>query len=224
MSPGNRSAGVRQASTAAIHALGCSTANAAFQQIKSLEAEIERVRREFGNTDSLEQLRKTLLPALTDWPQMNLEERRKVIDSCVSRIFVATEGDANTRLTITWRDKTTESVGIAKKFPKGKAWLKEEVDLLLQVVQTTDQVTIAAAFPDRTWDGIREKLNGLGIKLGWRGHVIGYRETYNQAKSRLSILSTSNSTPNSQKLEPDCESRPEITSAKTARAPRPRSQ
>jgi DNA invertase Pin-like site-specific DNA recombinase len=162
-----------------------------YEQAKS---EIDRLTAEQAAEDteaqklsSLHKIRHDILPAIENWPQLTRDEKRVVLQTFIIRIEAEPVAGHGLKLTVQWADKSADGVVLPRQATHGDCWLPEEIEELKRVVRAgADQVQIAAAFPNRPWEQLRQKV---AAHVG-RGHPFGKQrirdnETYAQYAARL---------------------------------------
>ena len=146
------------------------------QMIKAVETRYEEARKEYDrlaneiNTmDSENQafeavytLRETYEPALANWDTIPHEEKRVLLHAFIDRIEATVAERYVVRLSICWRDGSSDNVVLGRQAAWGTKWTFDEAQLLLSLVdRNASQLDMAAAFPDRIWRVIGDKIKHL---------------------------------------------------------------
>lgn len=125
--------------------------------------------------------------ALKDWPKMNRQEKRLMLEALITRIEAEAGPPGILYLTIHWFDDSSDNCTLATRGDRrGRYWLPEEKELLAEMVKRgATPLEIAAAFPDRTWDAIGRRLMNFGATYlefprPYKGHL-----TYEQYREGL---------------------------------------
>lgn len=158
------------------------------QQLVASSALMDRVQ-------ALEQLRETIEPTVEHWDSLERETKLIALHTFISRINARAINDNATELTVHWIEGTTTSVILPKQMKTGwRSWLDEETEQLLTLVRAdASQVEIAAAFPHRTWQMIRDKIaSELGKGVNVRSpRPMREKETYDDFCARVQKTPTS---------------------------------
>jgi hypothetical protein len=109
--------------------------------------------------DSLIALAKQAQYILASWDELDIDTKRNVAQSFISRIVITTIGKHKPVIAeILWKDNTSDTVHIAYRLDESITWFSEEVETLTRFInEGADQVTIAASLPNRNWHAIRLK-------------------------------------------------------------------
>jgi DNA invertase Pin-like site-specific DNA recombinase len=157
------------------------------ERYEDAEAEHERLSRELraladeeGRLAEIECLRLSVGPVLENWPKMSRDEKRVVLHAFVERIEAEARPGHALKLTVRWRDDTSDDVLLPRQATTGTHWLPEETAALLALVRKgAEELEIASAFPDRKWSQINNKVyRETGSGLSFKPKLIGYSETY----------------------------------------------
>lgn len=139
--------------------------------------------------DSLMALAKQAQNILASWNELDIDIKRNVAQSFISRIVITTIGKHKPVIAeILWKDNTSDTVHIAYRLDGSITWFTEEVETLTHLIdEKADQVTIAAALPERNWRAIRLKAYEI---VGKRSFQISPKpiredETYPQYVERI---------------------------------------
>ncbi|MBA3869513.1 MAG: recombinase family protein [Anaerolineae bacterium] len=126
---------------------------------KRLTDDVHSATAEMTRLESLASLREMCNPALASWDDMPREDKVVVIQSFMEQVKVTPlEGQAIC-LQIEWRDGSTDEVSLARQGTTYLQWLKTQEEHLFHLVDDgASQLEIAASFPNRTWDAIRQKV------------------------------------------------------------------
>jgi hypothetical protein len=131
-----------------------------FDQEKTrLERKLADIDRRAQEQDALIALAKQVRRVLETWDEMDVETKQNVAQSFISRIVVTTIGKHKPIVVeILWKDNTSDCIHIAYRVDESIIWYSDEVERLTQLIdEQADQVTIAAALPNRNWHAIRLK-------------------------------------------------------------------
>lgn len=163
---------------------------------KRLMAELAALDDENARIKALEKLKDDLDPAGEGWPNFSRQKKRVIAQRVISRIEVEPTDKGGTLLIVHWNDIEATVVELRQKVGNGKQWRPEEHAELLKLVGAS-QIEIAAHFPDRTWQSIRQqirKLNGTSVLEGPRPRPAMHEdETYDQYVMRVSSTSVRHS-------------------------------
>lgn len=126
---------------------------------KRLTDDVYSATAEMARIEALASLREMCTPALNSWGEMAREDKIVVIQSFIDKVMVTPlEGQA-IRMCVHWRDGSSDEVSLARQGTTYTQFLKTEVKRLLELVdEGASQVEICAVFPNRTWDGLRQKV------------------------------------------------------------------
>lgn len=129
------------------------------QERKRLADDVHSATAEMARLEALSSLREMCTPALSSWDDMPREDKLVVVQSFIDRVMVEPlEGQA-IRMMVEWRDGSTDEVSLARQGTSYLQWLKTHESRLFDLVdEGASQLEIAAAFPERTWDAIRQKV------------------------------------------------------------------
>jgi hypothetical protein len=135
---------------------------AARNEHERLTRELTETGQEIAQLNALADLQGKCGPALENWPNLSADEQRSILHAFIDRIeVVPLEGQA-LRVILYWRDGTLEEAILARKGTTYTTWHKqEEITLQMLIHQGASQVEIAATFPYRTWEMIRQKYSSL---------------------------------------------------------------
>jgi DNA invertase Pin-like site-specific DNA recombinase len=165
---------------------------AAEKRYADAQLEVERLRRELARqeteTDQVQQIR-MLRESCTDifqsWPNLSCDEQRQVLNTFVNRVEVTPVLPNGLDLLIQWKDGSASSVSIVGKAGPHLSWTQEENQRLITLMDSgADQLTIAAAFPDRTWTALYihylKLVKPEARKRARHYHIMDDYETYNE--------------------------------------------
>lgn len=109
--------------------------------------------------DSLMEMAKQVQHILASWNDLDIDTKRSVAQSFISRIVITTTGKHKPVIAeIIWKDNTSDTVHIAYRLDASITWFAEEVETLTRFIdEGADQITIAASLPNRNWHAIRLK-------------------------------------------------------------------
>jgi DNA invertase Pin-like site-specific DNA recombinase len=145
-----------------------------FEQAKSehdrLSAEIARTDNEEQILEHLHALRKSCGPALERWDHLTRTEMRSIMRSFIERIEAEPFGNFELRLTVVWRDGSTDVIEMGPSVsPLYPRWTQQDIDQLAQLVNNgASQLEIAKTFPDKKWKYIRSRI----LKIV--GHTVSF--------------------------------------------------
>jgi hypothetical protein len=124
-----------------------------------LESKLANLAAREKQQDSLMELAKQVQYILASWDELDIDTKRNVAQSFISRIVITTIGKHKPVIAeILWKDNTSDTVHIAYRLDESITWFAEEVETLTALIdEQADQVTIAAALPNRNWHAIRLK-------------------------------------------------------------------
>jgi DNA invertase Pin-like site-specific DNA recombinase len=154
---------------------------AAQEEHARLKEELSSQGREKRELAALGKLRDTCGPALENWDNLTRNEKREVAAVFIDRVEATPVEEHGLQLVVYWRDATSSEIVLPRQASTGVQWLPSEVARLLEMHdERATQVDIAAAFPHRTWDMIRNKLYSLIGAEGYHFEVTPIRghETY----------------------------------------------
>jgi hypothetical protein len=69
-----------------------------------------------------------------------------------------------------------ETLYIRRKFGKFHTWTEEENEFLRKLYPNGDKAMLLSSMPHRTWSGIRNQCNNLGVKRVYRREYVGIDE------------------------------------------------
>lgn len=136
------------------------------REYNNLTIEKERLERKLADLDSRESQQSSLIEfakqaqhILASWDELDIDTKRTVAQSFISRIMITTTGKHKPVIAeILWKDNTSDTVHIAYRLDESTSWFAEEVETLTNLIEEqAEQVTIASALPNRNWHAIRLK-------------------------------------------------------------------
>lgn len=165
------------------------------QKYKDAKTEHDRLLSEQANNkNELQQmeevlkLKDTCAPAIENWDKITREEKQAILRAFIDRIEAVPIEGHGLDLRIFWRDKSSDQVTLHRQATRGNYWTPGELAHLLELVTANaPQETIAAAFPNRTWTLIRNRINrsvGLGVYCPSERPIHDY-ETYGDYRARI---------------------------------------
>lgn len=177
------------------------------KQYTEAQRELERLKQEMyvsmqetQRQEQIEHIKESCEDVINDWPAMTTDERRLVVHLFVARIEATKLDDQAIHLRIIWQDASENEVTLPRDAGNGKFWMTEEMDKLVALMQSgADQITVAAAFPDRSWGKIRRRYVLYTKDLGKYERLtispkpIREYETYNEYLKRSGQESTTSS-------------------------------
>lgn len=156
-----------------------------------LKQELEASRQEALRMQQIERLKESCEEVVSDWPEMTADEKRQVVHLFVSRIEATRVDGHALHLRLYWQDASESEVTLPREAGAGNFWLTKELDYLVELMQSeTDQIKIAAAFPDRPWEKLRNKYRkhssvlGKYVKVKFSPRPVRERESYNDYLER----------------------------------------
>lgn len=180
------------------------------QEHDRLLGELNASRDEEQRMLQIERIKDSCEHVVEKWPHMEAEARRQVAHLFTSKVQARmVERDA-IHLRIYWQDRSESEITLVKQTGNGAYWTTSELDELVELMQSgADQITIAAAFPDRTWASIRRKYRdrsrerGIYVQILFpRPQHVKAHESYNQYRERTDgkSVSTASSEESSEAL------------------------
>jgi hypothetical protein len=129
------------------------------QEKARLESKLADLEQREQYQDGLVALAKQARRVLEAWDEMDVDMKQAVAQGFISRIIVTPIGKYKVvNVEICWRDNTSDSIHVAYRADGSTIWFPWEVETLTELIdQNADQVTMAAALPDRNWHAIRLK-------------------------------------------------------------------
>ncbi|MCA0457148.1 MAG: recombinase family protein [Chloroflexi bacterium] len=129
------------------------------QEIVRVQADIAALHANNSQLTILYTLRDTYEPTIEQWPSMNLEAKRVILQAFLSHIAAEPFDKHGLRLVAHWRDNTCDALFIPRLPTKGDGFSFEETDRIAALLEArASQVEIAEALPDRKWKPIRDKI------------------------------------------------------------------
>lgn len=130
------------------------------QEKTRLQSKLEDVERRSKHQDALLALAKQARRVLETWDEMDVDAKQAVAQGFISRIVVSPIGKYRVvNVEIHWRDNTSDCIHVAYRADGSTIWFPDEVETLTALIdEQADQVTIAAALPNRNWHAIRLKV------------------------------------------------------------------
>ncbi len=126
------------------------------QEHNRLLRELSISREEEQRVEQMERIRDSCEQVVDHWPNMKADERRQVVHMFTSKIEAAIVDRQAVHLHIYWQDGSENEITLAKQTGNGQCRFTEELDHLVELMQPgADPISIAAAFPDRSWGSIR---------------------------------------------------------------------
>lgn len=156
------------------------------EQYTRLETEKQRIEIELARLDSrrikhfsMEQAYTLFQRAVEEWDGMNQEEQRNLLALFINRIEAQNynrSGDMTLR--VFWKDDTYEDVQLWHK-PHSDHWTHETVEQLLKLFDGgSNQLEIAAGFPDLKWYQIFNEIKKHRGLVRFTPSWLGKAETY----------------------------------------------
>jgi len=134
-----------------------------------LQAKLDEAAREIRRREELAALQKQSEIVLSDWKKMTVDERRMVAHAFIDKIVVTPLPLRAIHVIVHWRDNTTDDVALPRQGTTYTTWLKEETDKLAELVERgAPQLEIAATFPNRTWELIRNKIYAITGEFSYK--------------------------------------------------------
>jgi hypothetical protein len=164
------------------------------ERYEATKAEFDRLQAQLVAGDSEAQrmatiysLKESYSSTLEAWDTMTQDEKRGVLQAFLDHIEATPIERQGVILVLHWRDGSTDTITLPRQASTGNNWLQSEIDELLALVDAdAPQVEISAAFPDRAWKDIRQKLYDLRGKGSY--HVdpkpVRDKETYDMYLER----------------------------------------
>ena len=107
-------------------------------------------------------LRDQVVEAIQNWARLDADQLRALLQTFIQRVVVSRADTWALKLVVCWKDDSTDEICLPAQTTRGTYWLDSEVQLMAQLIDAHAwQIDMAAAFPDRTWDMIREKAHDL---------------------------------------------------------------
>ena len=124
-----------------------------------LEGKLADLATRENQQDALMAMAKQAQHILASWDELDIDTKRTVAQSFISRIVITTVGKHKPVIAeIMWKDNTSDTVHIAYRLDESISWFADEVETLTRFIdEKADQLTIAAALPNRNWHAIRLK-------------------------------------------------------------------
>jgi hypothetical protein len=142
---------------------------------------------EIAKMEAIERLKQDYGQVVEQWHTYDGDRKREVLQVFIDYIVVEPLPKSSVRLTIHWRDNSTDKIDVAPKAETFLGWLETDEQLLFTLVDRhATQVEIASAFPDRNWKTIRQKVysvRGVG-SLQVSPKPIDDDETYHEYDAR----------------------------------------
>ncbi len=171
-----------------LHALENEYTNLDQEKVR-LQGKLADLERRVEHQDSLLELAKQANRVLEAWDEIDVDTKQAVAQGFISRIVVNPVGKHRVaNVEICWLDNTSDSIQVAYRTDGSIVWFPKEVDALTQLIESqANQVTIAAALPDRNWRAIRLKAYEI---IGQRSFQVSPKpiredETYPQYLERI---------------------------------------
>lgn len=124
-----------------------------------LSMELATAQQQAGQMTFISELKDTYETTIADWPNMNRDEKRVIVQAFIDRIEAVPYDKHGLHLFVCWRDGQRDRVSIPRLPTYGDGWTLEEHELLEQLLDAgAIQEQIAAAFPKRTWRVIRDRI------------------------------------------------------------------
>ena len=141
-----------------IEALEADYANYELEE-ERLERKLQDLERRAERQDSLIALANHAERVLAEWDNMDVDSQRAVAQAFISQIIVIPTGKHRVvEVELCWRDNSREKIFVSYRSDGSTVWLPQEVEALTELLESNaSQVEIAAALPDRNWNGIRIK-------------------------------------------------------------------
>ncbi|GIL14743.1 MAG: hypothetical protein BroJett038_34630 [Chloroflexota bacterium] len=129
------------------------------QEKARLEGKIADLEQRAEQQDALIALAKQAEVVLATWDEMAIEAQQAVAQAFIARIIVDVPNRYGVaHVEICWRDNTSDTIEVAYRADGSTIWFTWEVEALTEMLKEgVDQVTMAAALPDRKWHAIRLK-------------------------------------------------------------------
>ena len=169
------------------------------QEHDRLLRELSISREEERRVEQMEQIRDSCERVVDHWPNMKADERRQVVHMFTAKIEATIVDRQAIHLHIFWQDGSENKITLAKQTGNGQYWFTEELDRLVELMRSgTDPLSVAAEFPDRTWESIRRQYRQHSTALGKyvlivfpRPLPIRISETYHDYLKRMGQMSAS---------------------------------
>jgi DNA invertase Pin-like site-specific DNA recombinase len=153
-----------------------------------LKSQLDAAENEIAQIRAISLLKEKITPALECWDNLSRKEMRVILHSLVRQIIATPLPEKEVHLSIQWRDGSSDELNLGFEGTTFKGWRHDEtVQLLAMVDNRASQVEICAAFPERTWHKIRERvyrIRGRGYPI-ITAQPIKARETYGQYLERI---------------------------------------
>lgn len=166
------------------------------KQYEDAEAEFQRLQQEIASqqahTVQMEQiraLRDSCGEIFANWPNMTRAAQREVVHGFVHRVEAVSREYLGLDMVIYWTDGGQTHAYIASRPGGYLLWTEKEKQRVIQLVESeADQIEIARAFPDRSWNSIMQQYYLLvpqakRVKKR-RRRLIQLNETYNEYVAR----------------------------------------
>jgi hypothetical protein len=129
--------------------------------------ELSASREEEQRVEQMERIRDSCERVVDHWPDMNADERRQVVHMFTAKIEAMIVDRRAVHLHIFWQDGSEDEVTLAKQTGNGQYWFTEELDRLVELLLSgADPLSVAAEFPDRTWESIRRQYRQHSRLIG----------------------------------------------------------
>jgi hypothetical protein len=129
------------------------------QEKARLEGKLADLDQRAEQQDALIALAKQAEVVLATWDEMDIEAQQVVAQAFIARIIVDVPNKHSVaHVEICWRDNTSDTIEVAYRADGSTIWFTWEVEALTEMLKVgVNQVTMAAALPDRNWHAIRLK-------------------------------------------------------------------
>ncbi len=123
------------------------------QDLAKAKSQVERI-------NVLKKIKDTCDPTLNMWDNLIHDEQRVVLHTFIQTIQATEVDGTGLQVQVIWIDGSTDAVVLPKQMKNGwRTWLASETEQLFTLVDAgASQVSIAQAFPIRTWKQIMDKI------------------------------------------------------------------
>jgi DNA invertase Pin-like site-specific DNA recombinase len=152
------------------------------EEYDRLSAELAAIQNDAEQMQRVYDLRESCGPVLENWDNMTRDEKRVVLQAFIHTIEASAMPAHALRLTVYWKDGTSDEMVLPRQATTGTCWLPEETQELLRLVESgASQIEIAQTFPERKWKAIRLRYwreTGSGAELTFRPKPIKDEESF----------------------------------------------
>jgi hypothetical protein len=113
-----------------------------------------------------------------EWDEKPIKEKREFVSLLVEKTILSVMSTHWVEFIIHWKHPAwpNETLYIRRKFGKFHTWTEEENEFLRKFYRNGDKAMLLSSMPHRTWSGIRNQCNNLGVKRVYRREYVGIDE------------------------------------------------